>query len=268
MRRTLIIILAILASLPSMSQDIEEHREQKKQLEEEIAMIDRQLKSTGKKREKSLNTLILTRQKLEAREKLIKQLDAEISGYDRSISSAGAQIDRLHIRLDTLRKYHADLVLGAYKTRDNRVWLMYILSSKDINQGLRRWSYLKNISRSIKEQAEAIRSTELELQQESARLEQLRAGSMRTRNEREKERKALSSEEREANSMVVKLSRQEKAMQRELRQKQKEVERLNKEIERILAEAVQQQKDGTGEKKWTTPSPPSSETTKAGCRGR
>lgn len=247
MRRTLIIILAILASLPSMSQDIEEHREQKKQLEEEIAMIDRQLKSTGKKREKSLNTLILTRQKLEAREKLIKQLDAEISGYDRSISSAGAQIDRLHIRLDTLRKYHADLVLGAYKTRDNRVWLMYILSSKDINQGLRRWSYLKNISRSIKEQAEAIRSTELELQQESARLEQLRAGSMRTRNEREKERKVLSSEEREANSMVVKLSRQEKAMQRELRQKQKEVERLNKEIERILAEAVQQQKDGTGE---------------------
>ena len=81
-----------------------------------------------------------------------------------------------------------------------------------------------------------------------ARLEQLKAGSMQTRNEREKERQSLSSEEREANSLVVKLSRQEKAMQRELRQKQKEVERLNKEIERILAEAVQQQKDGTGEK--------------------
>ncbi|HIR33346.1 MAG TPA: peptidoglycan DD-metalloendopeptidase family protein [Candidatus Coprenecus merdigallinarum] len=249
MKKTVIVIItALLAVLPSAGQDLQEHREQKKQLEEEIAMIDKQLEATGKKRQKGLNTLILTRQKLQAREKLIKQLDAEISGYDRSISSAGMQIKRLNDRLDTLRKYHADLVLGAYKTRDNKVWLMYILSSKDINQGLRRWSYLKNISRSIREQAEAIRNTELELQQESARLEQLKAGSMQTRNEREKERQSLSSEEREANSLVVKLSRQEKAMQRELRQKQKEVERLNKEIERILAEAVQQQKDGTGEK--------------------
>lgn len=244
MRRTLILVLAILVSLPSTGQDLQEHREQKKQLEEEIAMIDQQLESTSKKRKQSLNTLILTRQKLEARKKLISRLDSEIAGYDKSIRSANSQIYRLNNRLDTLRKYHADLVLGAYKTRNNKVWFMYILSSKDISQGLRRWSYLKNMSRSISRQAEDIRATEKAIQTEKDRLRELRNSSVHTKNEREKERDALSAEERRTNSMVVQLSKQEKSMKRDLQQKQKEVERLNKEIERILAEAVRDQKAG------------------------
>ena len=245
-RRIIILCIAALISMPSWAQDVKKQQERKKQLEDEIAMIDRQLGTTSKKRKQSLNTLILTRQKLEARKKLIARLDEDIAGYDRSISSTDAMIDRLNSRLDTLRKYHSDLVLGAYKTRDNKVWLMYILSSKDLNQGLRRWSYLKNISASVRQQARAIKSTELDLQLENARLEDLKAKSMQARSEREQERDALSAEERRTNSLVVQLSRQEKAMKRDLEKKRKEVERLNKEIERILAEAVKQQKSGKG----------------------
>lgn len=247
MRSAIIIVMAFLLCLPAMGQDVKEHQERKKQLEEEIALIDKQLGTTSKKRKESLNTLILTRQKLDTRKKLIDRLDSEIDGYDRSISSTNAQIHRLNDRLDTLRKYHADLVLGAFKTRDNKVWFMYILSSKDINQGMRRWSYLKNISKTVRQQAEAIKRTELDLELENARLGQLRENSMQAKAQREKERDELSAEERRANSMVVKLSRQEKSMKRDLEQKRKEVERLNKEIERILAEAVRKQKAGEGE---------------------
>lgn len=246
-RRIIILCVMVLTAIPAWSQNIQEQRERKKQLEEEIAMIDKQLDTTAKKRKQSLNTLILTRQKLETRKKLIARLDSDIAGYDLSISSTNAEITRLNDRLDTLRKYHADLVRGAYKTRDSKVWFMYILSSKDINQGLRRWTYLKNISISVRQQAMAIKSTELDLQLENARLEELKAGSMQARNEREKERDALSAEERKANSMVVQLSKQERSMKRELQKKQKEVEQLNKEIERILAEAVRQQKSGKGQ---------------------
>lgn len=245
-RKIIILCIAALIAIPSWSQDVKKQQERKKLLEDEIAMIDEQLSSTSKKRKESLNTLILTRQKLEARKKLIDQLDDDIAGYDRSISSTNAMIGRLNDRLDTLRKYHADLVLGAYKTRDNKVWFMYILSSKDLNQGLRRWSYLKNISRSVRLQAQAIKSTELDLQLENVRLEELKAASMQARSEREKERDALSAEERRTNSLVVQLSKQEKTMKRDLEKKRKEVERLNDEIERILAEAVKQQGSGKG----------------------
>ena len=245
-RKIIILCIAALNAIPSWSQDVNEQQERKKLLEDEIAMIDEQLSSTSKKRKESLNTLILTRQKLEARKKLIEQLDDDIAGYDRSISSTNTMIGRLNDRLDTLRKYHADLVLGAYKTRDNKVWFMYILSSKDLNQGLRRWSYLKNISASVRQQARAIKSTELDLQLENAKLEDLKAKSMEARSKREDERDARSAEERRTNTLVVQLSRQEKSMKRDIEKKRKEVERLNDEIERILAEAVKQQKSGEG----------------------
>ena len=232
MKRLTTILLLVLAAVPVLAQDVSRQKERKKQIEQEIALIDKQLDANTSKRKESLNTLILTRQKLNARKKLIAQLDSDIAGYNKDIAGTNAQIDRLNARLDTLRKYHADLVLGAYKTR----------------QGLRRWSYLKNISSSIRRQATQIRDTEYELRMETARLEGLKAESVAARTERERERETLTAEEKKMNSMVVQLTKNEKSLKKELQQKQKEVERLNKEIERILAEAVRQQNSGEGPK--------------------
>ena len=61
-RRIIILCVAVLTAIPSWSQNVQEQRERKKQLEEEIAMIDKQLSTTSKKRKQSLNTLILAGQ--------------------------------------------------------------------------------------------------------------------------------------------------------------------------------------------------------------
>ena len=160
MKRIVIIFAAVLLVMPVRAQDISRQKERKEQLEAEISRIDEQLGANRDKRKQSINTLILTRKKRDAREKLIAGIDEDIRNYDNSISDAELQITRLNSRLDTLRKYHTRLVQGAYKTRDSRIWFMYILSSKDVNQGLRRWSYLKNLSNAVKKQADEIRSTE------------------------------------------------------------------------------------------------------------
>ena len=249
MRHFITILLVLISAAHSLyAQDISRQEEKKRQIEEEIALIDKQLDANRDKREQSLNTLLLTRRKMEARQKLIDRLDDDIASYNRSIADAGARIKHLNARLDTLRKYHEDMILSAYKTRDNKVWFIYILASKDLNQGLRRWTYLKNISESIRLQASQIQDTERELQEEKLRLENLKAGSVATRTERQKEKNTLAAEEKKMNSMVVQLTKNEKSLKKELQQKQKEVERLNKEIERILAEAVRQQNSGEGPK--------------------
>ena len=247
MRHLAVILTVMLATLSVSAQDISRQKERKKQIEEEINLIDKQLATNRDKRQESLNTLILTRRKLNARKELISQLDDDIRGYDMSIESTDRLIHRLNARLDTLMEYHAGLIRGAYKTRDTQVWLIYILSSKDISQGLRRWSYLKNISASVREQALQIEDTRAQLQTENLRLSELKARSVNTRQEREKEREILSEEERKMNNMVIQLSKEEKTMKKQLEQMQKEVERLNKEIERILAEAVRQQQSDKGQ---------------------
>ena len=247
MRHLAVILTVMLATLSVSAQDISRQKERKKQIEEEIDLIDKQLATNRDKRQESLNTLILTRRKLNARKELISQLDDDIRGYDMSIESTDRLIHRLNARLDTLMEYHAGLIRGAYKTHDTQVWLIYILSSKDISQGLRRWSYLKNISASVREQALQIEDTRAQLQTENQRLSELKARSVNTRQEREKEREILSEEERKMNNMVIQLSKEEKTMKKQLEQMQKEVERLNKEIERILAEAVRQQQSDKGQ---------------------
>ncbi len=247
MRHLAVILTVMLATLSVSAQDISRQKERKKQIEEEINLIDKQLATNRDKRQESLNTLILTRRKLNARKELISQLDDDIRGYDMSIESTDRLIHRLNARLDTLMEYHAGLIRGAYKTRDTQVWLIYILSSKDISQGLRRWSYLKNISASVREQALQIEDTRAQLQTENLRLSELKARSVSTRQEREKEREILSEEERKMNNMVIQLSKEEKTMKKQLEQMQKEVERLNKEIERILAETVRQQQSDKGQ---------------------
>ncbi len=243
--KILSIILCISLCLGASAQDIQKQREQKQKIENEIADIDKQLSANKSKREESLNNLILTREKLDAQKRLISQIDSEIRTYEKEIASKSRLIATLNEKLDTLRAYHADLVRGAYKTRDPKIWFIYLLSSKDINQGLRRWSYLKNISNAVHAQADKIRETEADIKLEQAHLQNLMYASMDARAEGEKEREKLAANEKKENSMVASLQKKEKQLKADLKKKKDEVEKLNKEIERILAEAVKKQQQSS-----------------------
>ncbi len=227
--------------LGASAQDVDQQRERKKKIESEIADIDKQLSANKSKREESLNNLILTRERLDAQKRLIRQIDEEINGYEKSIASKNKLIAALNEKLDTLRAYHAELIRGTYKTRDPKIWFMYLLSSEDISQGLRRWSYLKNISNAVRTQADEIRETEADIKLETTKLQSLMSASMDAKVEGERERDKLADSEKKENSMVASLQKKEKQLKADLKKKKKEVEKLNKEIERILAEAVKQQ---------------------------
>ena len=242
MRKVLTIISLLLIFQISFGQDISKQNAQKKKIEDEIAYIDKQLSNTRNKQRQSINALTLTQKKIENRKGMIKALDQEIKGYDSNISTKEREIARLERRLDTLEQYHKNLVYNAYKNRDSKVWFMYIMASENIGQGVRRWSYLKNLSSSVRVQATQILETKIELSKEKDRLNGLRQASVKTQKQREQEYQKLSREETQVMNTINSLKKQEKKFRNELNKKKKEVERLNKEIERILAEAVRQQK--------------------------
>ena len=213
-----LLLIFLLATLPTISfaQNVSQKEEQKKEIEKEIAAIDRQISATTAQKKESVNTLVLTQKKIEARKTLIQEIEQEVRTYDQKIKIKNRELNRLQAKLDTLRRYHERLVLSAYKHRDNKVLLMYILASEDINQGLRRWRYLKNISESIQEQATRIRLTEAALQTEKEELGKLKQKSLTVKNERTQEYNNLTSEEKKVNKMIKNLSAQEKQMKKKL----------------------------------------------------
>ena len=245
MRRFLPIVLGLLLVGAAVSaQDTRRQESRKAQLEKEIAAINRQLKDNARSSSRALTDLSLVRRKIAARQELIAESDREIRALDDSMKVRQQEIDRLQARHDTLSLYYNRLVRGAYKNRDSRLWYMYILSSENIGQAVRRFGYLKGLSRNMSDQAKHIQETAAALELEKDRLAGLREEAQVLRGQRQADVDALRSEEGESASLVARLEKDRKKYQNDLSKKNREVEALNREIAEIIRKATAKPKSG------------------------
>ena len=245
MRRFLPLVLGLLLVGAAVSaQDTRRQESRKAQLEKEIAAINRQLKDNARSSSRALTDLSLVRRKIAARQELIAESDREIRALDDSMKVRQQEIDRLQARHDTLSLYYNRLVRGAYKNRDSRLWYMYILSSENIGQAVRRFGYLKGLSRNMSEQAKHIQETAAALELEKDRLAGLREEAQVLRGQRQADVDALRSEEGESASLVARLEKDRRKYQNDLRKKNREVEALNREIAEIIRKATAKPKSG------------------------
>ena len=122
---------------------------------------------------------------------------------------------------------------------------MYMLASENIGQAFRRYSYFKNLSNQMNQEAKEILKMQEELVSEREQLAAMRKEAQEVKSERVKELEKLHKEEAQADNVVRKLKKNRKTYQNQLAAKKKEVVALNKEIERIVAAAMK----GTSKKK-------------------
>lgn len=219
-------------------QTIDSHKKRISQIEKDIAYLNNQISSTQKKHKNTLQELVFIQKKVANRREILKELDSELKEQNRQISAKNRNINMLEQRLDTLEHYYRHLILKTYKHRDSRIWFMYILASENIEQGYRRWKYLKNYAQAINKQGEEIIETKRELDIQRADLLKLRAETLKSQQTREKEYNNLLKEESRSKSYAKTLSRNQSKYKKQMEQKKREAERLNREIEKMLAAAV------------------------------
>ena len=236
--RPYLLLLLLCLALPAGAQDTSAQKSRRDRLEKEIAIIDGQLRDNATRNSNALNTLALVQQKMELRRGLIKEGEAEIERLDGEIRRKQMRIDSLQVRLDTMTFYYNRLVKGAYKNRDARVWYMYILASENLAQGLRRYSFLKNLSREMNTQGVKIKEAKAVLEDEREQLAGLRSEAAALQKERLAELEQLKREESTVQQTIQVLKKEKSKYQSQLNSKRKEVEALNKEIARIIAEAM------------------------------
>ena len=250
MRRFLPIVLTLLLMGAAVSaQDTRRQETRKAQLEKEIAAINRQLKDNARSSSRALTDLSLVRRKIAARQELIAESDREIQALNDSMLVRQREIDRLQARHDTLSLYYNRLVRGAYKNRDSRIWYMYILSSENIGQAVRRFGYLKGLSWNMSDQAKRIQETAAVLELEKERLAGLKADAQALRSQRQADVEALRGEEGESANLVARLEKDRRKYQQDLQKKNREVEALNREIAEIVRKATAKPKSSGTSKK-------------------
>jgi len=241
MKRILLILAMLLTCLGSSAQDTSRQTEQKKQLEEEIEFINKQLKEILSKEKASTLELTLISKKISNRKIIIEGIDKEIAEIGRSINAKNQSIQTLQREIDTLESYYARLVRNTYKNRDTKVWFMYLFASESIGQGYRRFSYLKNLSDVVNAQGVKIKEKQAQLELEKRELENMKKKAEATRAEREQEYKELLREETMSRQVADNLAKSRKQQMRELEKKRQQVEKLNREIESILSQALKAQ---------------------------
>lgn len=234
MKRLSVILSLLLMLAPSLAsaQSTDAKREK---LRKEIEMLDRQLKDNRQRSASALSTLNLTRKKVSSRKKLVASSDKEIRALNERIYQKQREINRLQERLDTMTVYYSKLVRNAYINRDARVWYMYILSSGSLGQGIRRYSYLKNLSVQMNTQAEKLLATKNELSDEKAKMEVLRSEAQVLKRKRQKELDELKKEETESQKVVASLKKDKAKYQKQLASKKREVEALNRAVDKIIS---------------------------------
>ena len=232
MRRLVAILLCCLLAFSAVAQNSQESKKNK--LEKEIAILNKQLKENEKKSSNALNSLSLVRKKVSSSKKLVDESKKEIKTIDGRISEKEREIARLQGRLDTLSLYYGQLVRNAYKNRDSRIWFMYILSSSNFGQGIRRFSYFKNLAQQMNAQARKIKETKKDLELQKNELLELRKKADSLRASHQKQLNKLKEAETQSQKIVNQLNRDKKKYQKQLADKRRQVAALNKEIAKMI----------------------------------
>ena len=245
----IMLVLALTAgSTAAYSQNTKAQEAKKARLQKEIAILDNQLKANAKKSASALNQLTLIRKKVDARKELVAESDREIAGFTSSIASKEREIKALQANLDTLSDHYDRLVRGAYRNRNAKVWFMYILASDNLGQAMRRYGYLRDLSKQMNTQASRIIAIRDTLEKESLELAAMKKEAESLRSQRVSEMSKLQAEQNDSQKLVNQLKKDRKKYQQDLGKKQREVEALNREIERIIRQALEEK---SGSKKGT-----------------
>lgn len=239
------IVLSLVCRMAVLAQDTREFEERKARLEKDIELIDRQLAENAVRSRSELSKLTLLRAKVSGRKALVAESDRQIRRYSDEIYLTQKNINRLQTQLDTLYSYYSRLINGAYKNRDAKVWYMYILASDNLGQAFRRYNYLKNLSSQMKAQADKIRDTKAEMEEQRVTLAGLKSDAEKVRSQRQEELSALQKEETQTAQVVSQLKRNRAKYEKELAAMKRQVESLDKEIKRIIQESMKSSGKGS-----------------------
>ena len=238
-RRLIPVFLAtLLLSAGSLcAQSVRERQAKKDRLEKEIAILDRQIRDNASKNADADARLSLLRTKISSRQALVNESDAQLRILDAQLAAKQKEIAVQQARLDTMTAYCGRLVRSAYKNRDARIWYMYILSSDNISQGLRRASFFKNLSTRMSEEAVRVKEAKAALEAEKAVLDSLTADARVIRSVRVKELQSLRGEEKEAKALTDKLKKQKSKYQKDLAAKKRQADALEREIRAAIGKS-------------------------------
>lgn len=237
-KRNLIALISIVfIGIHSVTaQSLKELEAQKRKAQERLEATQKLLDDTKKSRKGTENELQLITRTIKETNNLIFSINSEIDGLNRDISSLATERNALSRKLTVAKEEYANMVSKNFVFSRQFSPVLFIFSSKNFSQGMRRARYLLEISLYRRKQVEQIKELNKSVADKEAVLQRYVSQKSQSLQQKEQQHKKLNLRKDEKNRLLSTYNQKEKEYSETIREEQQRQSKLNDLIRQKVAE--------------------------------
>lgn len=221
------------------SQNREELEKRRREIQQEIASLQKTQSEISKNKKASVSELKLIEKRLKSRYAVINNLNDEMRLIDNTIFNNNREIFRLQKQLDTLKLQYAGTIEYAYKNRSSYDMLNFIFTATSFNDAVKRATYLKSYRKYRDEQVFNINKTQQELTEKIKLLQSNKTVKSKVLEQQQEQKVILEEEQKEKNQFVSKLKAREREIEKEMAAKKRVERNLQNSIAAIVKREIE-----------------------------
>lgn len=241
--RFLVLLFLLMINIAAWSQSAEALEKKINSIQKDIKLAEKLLKETSKNKETTINQVSLLQTQIKQRESLIRTYQNQVNALNRDIQKNKNEIAALKKDLILFQKEYANLLLIAYRNKGKTNNLLFIFSSEDFNQAMRRMRYIRELNDLVKVKIEEIKDTQEKINEQLEKNESNRREIEKVMAKEKEENASLKKDRDKLNKDVASLKKKESQIQSDIKKKENETKKLKKQIEKIIAEEIKKAKE-------------------------
>jgi len=239
--RFFIVAFAFVTSFSFSQSTSEKLKREQDRLEQKINDTKLLLSKSQTNTASSLNELKVIENQITFREQLLKNYDNQIRGAELNVQKKSAQISELSEKITELKKQYKLLLIYAYKHRNKYGKLMYLFSSEDYYEAVKRQKYLERISEIQQKQFLVIQQNQSLIKKEIDAIEKEKKYKLSIMSEKSKEKAAIEQDRVKQQEVYTKFKQEEGAIIAQLKEEERRKavlrDQINAAIKKEIAEA-------------------------------
>lgn len=217
-------------------------KKDQERLEKQIANSKNLLEKTKSTAEATLNELKLIDTQVKTREELLSNFDNQIRGTEVKIEQKNQQIEQLEAKLASLIVQYKKLTLYAYKRRSKEGKLMYVFSSNNYFEALKRKKYLEKIAEIQRKQKLIIKQHKKLIFKEKRELIEDKSYKEKIAYEKRLEKEEILKDKEIQTRTLNKLKSEEQKLTAKIQQDEKKKLEIKQRIDQALAASIKKEK--------------------------
>ena len=220
------------------AQNVKDLQKQRQQTLKQLEETNQMLNQTKKNETATLNKLDLLKKDISTRKQLISGINTEIRALDDEMLYLSKQRDTLQRQLNELKADYANLVRQSHYAQMQQSPLLFLVSSENFNQLLRRLRYLQEAAQYRKMQVAQIEEKQKQIEEKNTELKTNRNSRQDALKIQKREQDNLTRDEKKQKKMLQELQKKEKDLLAQQKKQQKKANDLNKKIDDLINKDV------------------------------